>query len=156
MSETFAIAPASSKALYFLVPVIVFAFAALSVALVALGSAAFATTRTRFEVSTDGLHIRGGEVMWKSFVPRAALDARSARRVDFQREPELRPTRRTMGTALPGYAGGWFRLENGQKALVYLTDRTNAVLIPTRENYVVLVSPQDPDGLVRALHAQAP
>lgn len=155
MTETFAIAPASSKALYFLVPVIVFAFAALSFAVLALGSAAFATTRTRFEVSADGLHVRGGEVMWKSFVPRAVLDARGARRVSFESEPAFRPTRRTMGTALPGYAGGWFRLENGQKALVYLTDRSRAVLIPTREDYVVLVSPQDPEGLVRALHAQA-
>jgi hypothetical protein len=36
-----------------------------------------------------------------------------------------------MGTAVPGYRSGWFRLRNGREALVYLTDRSQAVHVPT-------------------------
>src|SRR6478609_2868788 len=97
-------------------------------AIVTLTSAALATTRARFEVSPAGLRIVGGEVLYRQFVPREALDVDAARVVDLEREAGYRPARRTMGTALPGYAGGWFRLANGQKALVYLTERTRAVV----------------------------
>jgi hypothetical protein len=56
-----------------------------------------------------------------------------------------------MGSGLPGYAGGWFRLRNGERALVYLTDRRNAVIVPTDLGYTILVSPGDPSGFVEAL-----
>jgi hypothetical protein len=56
-----------------------------------------------------------------------------------------------MGTGLPGYQAGWFRLRNGEKALVYLTDRRRAVYVPTTAGYDVLLSPEDPDGFLRAL-----
>jgi hypothetical protein len=58
-----------------------------------------------------------------------------------------------MGTALPGYQSGWFRLRNGEKALLYLTDRSRAVYIPTAEGYAVVLSPIDPDGFLTALKA---
>ena len=38
---------------------------------------------------------------------------------------QLRPGLRTMGTGLPGYRAGWFRLRNGEKALLYLTELLN-------------------------------
>ncbi|HYG81514.1 MAG TPA: PH domain-containing protein, partial [Pyrinomonadaceae bacterium] len=61
----------------------------------------------------------------------------------------------TMGGAFPGYASGWFRLANGEKALLYLTDRRKAVYIPTADGYSVLISPNNPDAFLAALRRGA-
>ena len=76
-----------------------------------------------------------------------------ARRVDFSVTPELVPARRTLGTGLPRYQSGWFRLKNGEKALLYLTDRSRAVYIPTTAGYSVVISPANPDAFLEALKA---
>ena len=62
---------------------------------------------------------------------------------------------RRMGTGLPGYQAGWFRLRGGEKALLYLTDRSKAVYIPTTNDYSLLLSPADPDGFLETLREQA-
>ena len=43
---------------------------------------------------------------------------------------------RTNGIGLPHYLAGWFRLCNGTKALMFVTDRRNVVLIPTTLGFV--------------------
>jgi hypothetical protein len=105
----------------------------------------------RFEVSPEGLRLRGD--LYGRLIPVGDLRGAAARRVDFAREPALQPRVRTLGTALPGYRAGWFRLRNGEKALLYLTDRARAVYIPTNVGYSVLLSPRDPDGFLQALRA---
>ena len=72
-------------------------------------------------------------------------------RVNFALTPPLEPRLRTLGTGLPGYRAGWFRLRNGEKALLYLTDESRAVYVPTTAGYSVIVSPQDPDAFLAAL-----
>jgi hypothetical protein len=42
-------------------------------------------------------------------------------------------------------------LNNGNKALVYLTDKTNVVLIPTND-YDVLISTNDFAGIIKELN----
>jgi hypothetical protein len=58
---------------------------------------------------------------------------------------------RTNGIGLPNYHVGWMKLHNRNKALVYLTDKTNVVLIPTND-YDVLISTDDFTGITTALH----
>jgi hypothetical protein len=53
---------------------------------------------------------------------------------------------------LPGYHAGWFWLRNGDKALLYLTDRSKAVYVQTTEGYGVMVSPSEPEKFVAALN----
>ena len=116
-------------------------FGALVIMGVVFGLLALSMTGARssqFEVSAEGLRLRGDLY---------------GRLMDFAVDPGLKPSWRTMGTGLPGYQSGWFRLKDGDKALVYLTDHDKAVLIPTTLGFCVLVSPQDPDGLVRALQS---
>jgi hypothetical protein len=74
--------------------------------------------------------------------------------VDLARSSELAPHRRTFGTGLPGYASGWFRLVNGEKALAYLTRRDSVVYIPTRSGYSLLLSAERPQELLTALQAR--
>ena len=146
--QVFDIAPSDSKAL-----LILGGLAIVIVALVVglLGKSVLGARSSRFEVSDQGLRLRGD--LYGRLIPPKAIRAESARRLNFSQSPELTPARRTMGTSLPGYQSGWFRLRNGEKALLYLTDRTRAVYVPTSEGYSVLLSPIDPDGFLQALRA---
>jgi hypothetical protein len=60
-----------------------------------------------------------------------------------------------MGTGLPGYQAGWFRLRNGDSALLYLTDRSKAVYVQTTEGFGVMLSPSEPDKFLAALNRVA-
>ncbi len=144
--QEFLIAPAASRAMWFLllVPGVVIC---LVVGL--LGSALLGARGARFEVSPDGLRLRGD--LYGRLIPIEQLRVGSASRVDFTAMPELRPARRTMGTGLPGYRAGWFRLKNGERALLYLTDEARAVHVPTTAGYSVLLSPREPDRFLEAL-----
>lgn len=150
MTETFMIAPAGARPLWVLLP------AGLLMALVlgALLLSLYGSRAARFDVSSEGLRLRGD--FYGRFIPTSDLLAAEARRVDLTREPSLRLKVRTLGTGLPGYQAGWFRLAGGDKALVYLTDRSRAVHVPTRSGYAVIVTPADPDRFVEAIRRLAP
>lgn len=148
--EVFTIAPADTRGLWLigLIPLFVLALVA-SILWASLTSARSAT----FELSRDGLRLRGD--WYGRLIPADHLVRGMARRVDLVQTPELTPGRRTMGTGLPGYQAGWFRLRNGERALLYLTDRSKAVYVPTTEGYGVLVSPSEPDKFVAAFNSLA-
>lgn len=116
-----------------------------------LGASVLASRTARFEVSTAGLRLRGD--LYGRLIPLAQLRPGEARRVDLEADAELRPVRRTWGNGLPGYRSGWFRLRNGSRALLYLTDTNRAVYVPTTAGYDVLLSPRDPDAFLAAIHA---
>lgn len=149
--EVFAIAPATSRAVWLiiLIPVVIGVLGG-----GVLVAAATGARSSRFEVSAEGLRLRGD--MYGRLVPADQILGGSARRVDFTVTPQLRPGIRTVGTGLPGYRAGWFRLRNGEKALVYLTDFSRAVYVPTTAGYSVLVSPSDPDRFLTAIAAVNP
>jgi hypothetical protein len=146
MIDSFPIVPGGSRTLWFLTaivgPILIGVFALLVAT--ARGSAA-----SRFELSHEGLRIRGD--LYARMIPRSIILADSAKVVNLATERQLAPTMRTMGTSVPGYNSGWFRLRNGRKALLYLTDRTRAVHVPTTAGYDLLISPQDPERFVDRL-----
>ena len=144
--EVFTIAPADTKALWLigLVPLVVL------VLVVGILWASVTGARTsRFELSPEGLRLRGD--WYGRLIPADRLVAAGARRVDLTNTPEMQPGRRTMGTSFSGYQSGWFRLRNGESALLYLTDRSKAVYVPTTDGYAVLLSPSEPDRFLSAL-----
>ena len=141
----FPIAPADSRYFWLLIPVVVILLAAIAL----LGTSLRGAHTSRFEIRADGLRLEGD--LYGRLLPKAQLRVDLARRVDLTREEQLRPKWRRIGTALPGYQSGWFRLRNGEKALLYLTDRTRAVYIPTTAGYSLLLSPGDPDGFLAQL-----
>jgi hypothetical protein len=65
--------------------------------------------------------------------------------------PQYQPKWRTNGTAIPGYRAGWFKLRNGEKALMFVTETTDVVYLPTREGYSVLMSVTNPDEFLQFL-----
>lgn len=145
--QVFTIAPAGMKPLWILIPVIL----VVAVVLLVLTLAIMGSRTSRFEVSDAGLRVRGD--IYGRLIPREQLRIEAARRVDLDRTEDLRPRVRTWGTGLPGYQSGWFRLRNGERALVYLTDRRKAVYVPTALGYSLLISPDDPVAFLSALEA---
>lgn len=147
--QVFPIPPAAGKGVWVLIAVLVILVAAAAM----LGWVAWSTKHSRAEVSPQGLRLVGD--LWGRTIPLETLRLDEARIVDLRAEPDLVPRRRTMGTGLPGFAAGWFRLRNSEKALIYLTDRTRVVYLPTDEDYSVMLSSEEPERLLDALKGEA-
>jgi hypothetical protein len=117
---------------------------------VLLGSLTWASRRVRFEVSREGLRIRGP---FGRRIPRDGLNIKEARIVDLRTDPTYRVSIRTYGIGMPGFGAGWFRLKGGSKGLLFVTDRTRVVAVPTNLGYTLFVSPADPEGFLAALQS---
>lgn len=132
-------------------PLVVFGIVILAVGgiLLLLGSFIYASRHVQFEVAPEGLTIRGD--LYGRRLPADALLIEAARAVDLAASPPLRPVWRTNGAGLPGYSSGWFQLGNGEKALIFITDKRRVVYLPTREGYAVLLSVPEPEKFLAAL-----
>ena len=144
--QQFPIAAAAGRAIW---PILLVPGLVLGLVAGLLGASVMAARTATFEISPAGLRLRGD--LYGRLIPADQVRGALASRVDFTTMPELTPARRTMGTGLPGYKSGWFRLRNGERALLYLTDTSRAVYVPTSAGYSVLVSPREPDEFLAAV-----
>ena len=110
---------------------------------------AWSTRNVRFVLSPESLQIRGD--LFGRTITRAALEVLGARLLSLDVDADLQPTLRTCGTSVPGYLAGWFRLKNREKALVFVTDRSRVVYVPTTLGYALLLSVAQPDEFLKAL-----
>jgi hypothetical protein len=154
MPEVFHIVPASTRSAATWLPLLGVFLVVVVGAVVLVGVSVRGARTATFELSPAGLRLRGD--LYGRKLPASELRGGSARVVDLEQDPVLRPRRRTMGTALPGYRAGWFRLANGEKALLYLTDPRQAVYVPTRAGYSLLLSVDRPAEFVDRLRVIAP
>jgi len=143
--DVFAISPASPKPLWFLAIICLLLVAVL----LALAFTAFSSRNSRVEIGVDRIRLVGD--FWGREIPFSLLDASGAQILDLARNSKYAPKRRTFGTGLPGYASGWFRLRNGEKALVYLTRRNEVVYVPTSDGYSLLLSIDEPERFIDSL-----
>lgn len=149
MTETFPIIPAQIRLLGMGLPLLLIFVGVLGL----LGASAYGARASRFEVSSEGLRLRGD--LYGRLVPASALRLDEARAVNLRTDTALAPKWRTLGTAVPGYRSGWFRLRNGEKALLYVTDLTHVAYVPTTRGYSVLLSVPDPEAFVASLRGAA-
>ncbi|MBU6199780.1 MAG: hypothetical protein KGI64_11835 [Xanthomonadaceae bacterium] len=85
-------------------------------------------------------------------IPLANLRAHGVHLVNFSTHPELRPVIKLWGTGLPGFAGGWFKLRNGDKAVCLLLDRHGiSYLRSDADNLTLLLSLAEPEKLRKLL-----
>jgi hypothetical protein len=145
-SEVFTIAHVSSRTFGALLLILLSAMIVIAlVGFVAVRSA----RSTTFTISDEGLRITSAA--FSDVIPFSELRSDAAARVDFTADPKLAPRLRTWGISVGQYRSGWFRLRNREKALLHVTDNSRVVRIPTTRGYDVLLSPDDPDGFLRAL-----
>ena len=79
------------------------------------------------------------------------LDFAAIKIVNLKKEPDLLPRIRTNGIGLPGYSLGWFRLRNGRKALLAVSNKQEVVYLPTRAGYDLLLSLKQPELFLQKL-----
>jgi hypothetical protein len=117
---------------------------------VILGHFVYAARNTRLEISYDEVRV-SGNMFYSRSIPRPAIRSEGVRAVDLEREPALRPRWRTNGVAIPGYQSGWFKLRNGERALLFVRDKRRVVYVPTSEGYSLLVSVDEPERVAAQL-----
>ena len=108
------------------------------------------TRHVKVEVSHAGVCIKA--TFYGRTIPTSSIALDEVRVVDLTNETDLRIRWKTNGASVPGFQAGWFRLKNRAKALCFVTDETRVVYVPTRETFVVLLSVDDPEDFVQALH----
>jgi hypothetical protein len=145
MKQVFPVVPASSGPFWLLGVVGVFLLALLFL----FAYLAYSSRNVKFEVSAEGLRIKGD--IYGRTIPARALVVDKAKILDLGKEKEYQLGWRTNGAGLPGYKSGWFRLKNGEKGLVFVTDTRRVVYLPTREGYSVLLSVARPSDFIQAL-----
>jgi hypothetical protein len=105
--------------------------------------------KATFNLTENGLVIRPG--IYGRTVKKEKLLTAEARVIDLNYDRNYRPQWRTNGAGLPGYAAGHFVLKNGESALLFVTDNSSVVYIPTTEKSVILLSVRDAANMVEAL-----
>lgn len=127
-------------------------FVTVGVSLLAMAFMLWALTRRALFLKLDSneLVFRGGFFSRK--LPLSSLILSKARQLSLFDKIELAPRWRTNGIRLPGYRAGWYRLRNGDKALVYLTDPYRITHLPTTHGFALLFST---DALIPALERRA-
>ena len=154
MSDVFHIVPASGRTAVTWVLLLSIVLPVTVGSIVILGLSIKGSRTATFELAPDGLRLRGD--LYGRKLPASKLRGGAARVVDLDRDQALRPRNRMMGTAIPGYRSGWFRLRNGEKALLYVTDPHEVVYVPTRAGYSLLLSVDRPTEFVERLRQVAP
>jgi Bacterial PH domain len=147
-TQVFPIIPAQATVYLILIPILLILFIGGGVATYA----AFASRHVKFEVSKDGVTIRGD--MFGRFVPKDKMVLKSARAVDLSKDTTLTPKWRTGGTGYPGYKAGWYRLANDSRALVFITDPHHVVYIPTVDGSSLMMSVANPEQFLAVLNQQ--
>jgi len=145
MSKVFPIVPASGKAFWFLGGIAIL----LLLLICLLGYIGYSSRYSYFELSAEGLRIKGD--LYRRTVPLTFIVVEEAKSINLDTYPEYQPKIRTNGTALPGYRSGWFKLRNGEKALMFVTDPNRVVYLPTKDNYSILISVANPEEFLQYL-----
>jgi hypothetical protein len=101
------------------------------------------------EVSRDTLRVRRD--LFGRRVATSALDLTQARVVNLIESKPLQPKWRLFGAAVPGYLSGWFKLRDGRRALLFVTDQQRVVCVPWRDGRLLLISVEQPEQLLERL-----
>ncbi|OGO20421.1 MAG: hypothetical protein A2Z15_03700, partial [Chloroflexi bacterium RBG_16_50_11] len=126
MEKVYSIVPASSGP-YMFIWILSLVLIALIVFFVYIG---YASRHASFAVTDDGLRIRAS--LYSRTIPKADIAVEGVKVINLKLDSQYKPKMRTNGIGLPGYAEGWFKLQNKEKALLFLTDSSRVVYVPTK------------------------
>jgi hypothetical protein len=149
MDKVFGIIPATSGAISFL-----WIFSAI-IGVIFIGVVAlflsfgYQARHATFTLTGEGLRIGPG--FYGRTIPKQNIDVPGVRVMDLNVEKNYQPKWKTNGSNLPGFSSGWFKLQNKEKALLFVTDRSSVVYIPTTGNYSVMLSVRNADEMVKSI-----
>jgi hypothetical protein len=83
-------------------------------------------------------------------IPLENIIINGIKKINLEENTEYNISIRTNGISIPGFKSGWMRLKNGEKALTFITDKNNVVLIPTKD-YLLLFSMNNIDEFINKI-----
>ena len=109
-----------------------------------------------FSMKHTTISIKNNEVIIKTFLYGRKIQIEDIlineiQTINLKQNNEYNVSIRTNGIGLPNFHLGWMKLKNGKKALVYLTNKENVLLMPTK-NFVVLFSMQKTEEFIKKLN----
>ncbi len=143
--KIFEIQPASNSVLFIIVPISLLLIFIIFVLIFALISA----KNAKFIISENTLDIKAS--FYSRKIALAEIKIKEIKLINLATDTNWNPKWRTNGIGLFGYNEGWFKLKNGIKGLLFITRKNEVVLIPTINNYYILVSPKNPTEFIQAL-----
>ena len=117
--------------------------------------AALAALLRRHRLQLDGEGLELATTFYRRRFAITGLDLAAARVVDLGERPEYRPMLRTNGLSIPGFHSGWYRLRNGNRALVATAGGQRLLWIPTTAGHDLVLQPGDPRALLERLREMA-
>ena len=114
---------------------------------------------TIFSMKNTNLTLTDRELIIKSVfygrkIPLENILAKEARAINLNHDAGFSISIRTNGIGLPGFKLGWMKLKNGDKALVYLTDVNNVLLLPTK-NFTLLFSMNNIEEFIQKINGSS-
>ena len=106
----------------------------------------------RYEITDGRLFVRGDIFCWR--FPVSNMNLGPSVVLDLTQWPDFKPRRKIIGTNMPGYQSGEFLLENGRRAIVFLSDLRRVLCILMNDGKFLLLSCADPEGLLELLVAE--
>jgi len=143
--KVFEIQPSSNTVLYMVIPLCILLLAVM----VLLVACYISSKRASFTINNGTLEISA--TLYGRKIPLSDIRKEDVARINPGEDAGLQTRWRTNGIGLPGYSEGWFRLKNGKKALLFVTDKNRSVLVPTKKDFVLILSPANPDEFIRAI-----
>ena len=104
--------------------------------------------KAKFILSEQGLEIKS--FIYGRTLPREVFSSVTVLKLDLRNQQAYAPVIRTNGIGLPGYQAGWFSLVNKEKALLFVTDTSSIVYLPTNKGYSVMLSVTEPQEFINA------
>ena len=104
---------------------------------------------TSIIVTNENLTVKS--LFYGQTIPLEKINVNGLQKLNLYNDQGYNIKSRSNGIGLPNYYVGWMILNNGNKAFVYLADRTNVVLIPTDE-YDILISTDNFYGIEEMLN----
>ena len=109
-----------------------------------------------FSIKNTSITIKDNEIIVRSFIygRKISLDdvlVNEIQAINLKQNTEYNISIRTNGIGLPNFYSGWMRLNNGKRALVFLTNRENVLMIPTKD-FVVLFSMERAEEFINSIN----
>lgn len=146
VSKVFSIIPATAAPIWVVIAIVILLIILASF----FGFVSYSARNLKFILTEQGLQIKGG--IYGRFIPKDSFIKENAKILNLNTMKEYKPKIRKNGIGLPGYKEGWFKLKNGEKALLYVTDSSKVAYIPTKDSYSVLLSTGQPKELFKSMN----
>jgi hypothetical protein len=109
-----------------------------------------------FAIKNTSISINEKDIVIKSFlygrkIPINDILLNEVQTINLKQNNDFNVSIRTNGIGLPNFLSGWMRLNNGQKALAFLTDKENVLLMPTKD-FILLFSMEKTEEFITKLN----